>query len=97
MKNNFYKLSPLAEADLEEIWLYTRREWSLAQANKYYHHLVAAFEGLAAGNIIGRICDIRANYLKYSVGSHMIYYRLQDDSIVIMRILHGKMDVNRHL
>ena len=32
-----YRLSPLAEQDLEDIWLYTLREWSADQADRYYH------------------------------------------------------------
>ena len=28
-----YRLSPLAEADLEDIWLYTFRNWSMEQAD----------------------------------------------------------------
>jgi toxin ParE1/3/4 len=44
-----YRLSPLAEADLEEIWFYTLKHWSLEQADIYHHSLVAAFAGLAAG------------------------------------------------
>ena len=44
-----YRLSPLAADDLEDIWLYTLRQWSLAQADSYLRTLVAAFEELAAG------------------------------------------------
>lgn len=42
-----YRLSPLAEADLEEIWLYTLRYWSVEQAGSYLRNLVETFEGLA--------------------------------------------------
>ncbi|MFT4193122.1 type II toxin-antitoxin system RelE/ParE family toxin [Ottowia sp.] len=37
------------ETDLEEIWLYTLKRWSMEQADGYLRKLVAAFEGLAAG------------------------------------------------
>lgn len=97
MPSKLYQLTPLAEADLEEIWLYTRQEWSLDQANKYYHDLISAFESLVAGSKNGRLSDVRPNYLKYSVGSHMIFYRKHEDTIIVVRILHGRMDVNRHL
>lgn len=42
-----YRLSPLAEADLEEIWLYTLRHWSVEQAGSCLRNLVETFEGLA--------------------------------------------------
>ena len=35
-----YRLSPLAEQDLEDIWLYTLREWSADQADRYYHSII---------------------------------------------------------
>ncbi|WP_309083276.1 type II toxin-antitoxin system RelE/ParE family toxin [Chelativorans sp.] len=58
-----YRLSPLAEADLEEIWLYTFKHWSLEQADIYHNLLVAAFEELAAGTKIRRRVDIRSSTL----------------------------------
>jgi toxin ParE1/3/4 len=34
--SNAYKLSPTARKDLETIWLYSFKTWSLPQANAYY-------------------------------------------------------------
>lgn len=97
MSVNAYQLTPLAEADLEEIWLYTFQTWSQDQANNYYNDLIAAFNGLTTGSKQGRTVDIRPSYLKYAVGSHMVYYRKIDSVIIITRILHNRMDVDRHL
>lgn len=38
----------LAEAVVEDIWIYTLSEWSLAQANSYIDDVIDAFEGLTA-------------------------------------------------
>lgn len=92
-----YGLSPLAVADLEDIWRYTAENWSVRQAEIYHAAVVAAFEGLASGQKIGRATDIRDDYFKYAVGSHVIYYILRDTEIAIIRILHRRMDVGRHL
>ena len=92
-----YRLSPLAEADLEDIWLYTYRTWSLEQAEAYQASIVAAFEGLAANRKTGRPVDIREGYLKYAVGSHLIFYRRGDLGVDVIRILHQQMDAQRHL
>jgi len=75
MRGRPYRLTPLAEADLEEIWLYTLRNWSLEQADSYHRDLVAATEGLATGRKLGRTVDIRPGYLKYAVGAHVVYFR----------------------
>ena len=92
-----YRISPLAEADLEEIWFYTFEHWSLEQADRYHNDMVAVFEGLAAGTKAGRRIGIREGYLKYAVGAHFVFYRQSDFGIVIIRILHQKMDAGRHL
>lgn len=92
-----YGLSPLALADLEGIWRYTVENWSVRQAEIYHAEIVGAFEGLASGLKIGRATDIRDGYFKYAVGSHVIYYLLRDGEIAIIRILHRRMDVGRHL
>ena len=48
---------------------------------------------------LGRICnDIREGYYKYGVGKYLIFYRHKgEDQIEIVRILHGRMDIEQHL
>ncbi|MGV1792651.1 type II toxin-antitoxin system RelE/ParE family toxin [Rhizobium sp. A37_96] len=96
-KQRRYALSPLAERDLEDIWRYTVERWSVKQAETYHAEVIRAFEGLASGLNIGRHADVREGYFKYIVGSHVIYYLLQDSQIAIIRVLHKRMDVNRNL
>lgn len=92
-----YRLTPRAEADLEEIWLYTKTHWSVSQADKYIREFLDAFSELAASQRSGLKCDVREGYFKIPVGAHVAYYRQGADAIEIVRILHGRMDVNRHL
>lgn len=92
-----YRLAPLAEQDLADIWVYTFRNWSREQADSYHAGIIDAFEGLLTGRKVGRPVDVRESYLKYAVGSHMIYYRKTRGGLDIMRILHQRMDVSRHL
>jgi toxin ParE1/3/4 len=43
-------------------------------------------------------CDhIRPSYRRRSVERHMIYFRITDYGIAIIRILHDRMDAPRHL
>lgn len=45
---------------------------------------------------LGRRCDdIRQGYFKLAVQS--LFYREDGDDIVIIRVLHGQMDFERHL
>lgn len=97
-KPSDYKLSPLARADLEEIWLYTLKTWSVARADTYHRKLVNAFEALAAGTRQGRHVDhIRRGYFRLAVGSHFIFYRESGEAIEIVRVLHKRRDIERHL
>lgn len=91
------RLSPRAEADLEEIWLYTFRHWSAAQADSYLDGIVATFDDLAAGRKAGRPADVRAGYLKCPAGAHVVFYRQTEAGIDVIRVLHQSMDAARHL
>jgi toxin ParE1/3/4 len=91
------QLSPLAEVDLEEIWLYTFKNWSIEQADRYHKSLVAAFEGLAAGTRHGRPADVLPNFQKYPCGSHVIYFLDYADHLDVIRILHRRQDAGRRL
>lgn len=92
-----YRLSPLAESDLEQIWLYTLNEWSLDQANRYYDQIMDTIEELASGQKLGRTVDIRDGYLKYAVGRHFVFFRRSDSMTDVIRVLHQSMDVGRQL
>ena len=97
-----YTLFPLARADLQEIWRYTLKTWSAAQADTYHRKFVSAFESLAAGTREGRKVDrIRQGYFRLAVGSHFIFYRIfhreSGEEIEIVRVLHQRRDIEMHL
>ncbi|MFT3756384.1 MAG: type II toxin-antitoxin system RelE/ParE family toxin [Pseudoxanthomonas sp.] len=92
-----FRLSPLAEADLENIWLYTVQQWSRQQADSYLRDLTTAFRELAAGNRQGRATNIRPGYEKYPCGSHIIYYTNHPGHLDVIRVLHKRQDAERNL
>lgn len=91
-------LSPRAKIDLSAIWDYTFSQWGIEQAEKYVRDLWASIEQAAAdpGKSID-IGDIRRGYRKMRAGSHVIFFRVVDEGIDIVRILHQRMDFDRHL
>jgi toxin ParE1/3/4 len=95
--NRGYRLSPLAAVDLEEIWLYTFRQWSLEQADDYCRSITTAIAGLASGLNIGQRSDVREGYWKYKVGRHVVYFRNSGDNLDVIRILHERMGVDMRL
>lgn len=41
---------------------------------------------------------VREGYRRYSYGRHVIYYQIMEDgSTLISRVLHDRMDFDRHL
>jgi len=92
-----YVLSPMAEGDLEDIWTYTARDWSVEQAVTYTNDIINMFEEIAAGKRDGRPVLVRAGYRKTLIGRHAIYFQVHGEVIGIIRILHQSMDVERHL
>lgn len=96
---NNYRLTKLAQHDLEKIWEYTISEWSLSQAEKYIDGLLSSFNDLVEGYIKGKSVDsVRKGYKKASYAKHYIFFRtLPDNVIEIIRVLHVSMDVESHL
>lgn len=92
-----YRLSHQAEADLENIFAYTVRTWSIRQANRHLAQIEEALEALARGAKTGRPRpEIGAEYLTLRVGSHLIVYRNAGETFVA-RVLHQSIDLTRHL
>ena len=93
-----YRFSPAAEQYLIDIWRYTSSEWGEEQAQLYALGLKAMCVKLAEAPLQGQDCDhIRSGYRRYAAGRHIIYYRLADYGIAVMRILHQRMDAARHM
>jgi toxin ParE1/3/4 len=92
------RLSPMAEFDLDDIWSYSVAQWDEAQAQHYLMALDTTMKLLAENPHIGRAIDeIRTGYFKFPAASHIPVYRSQPDAIEFIRILHKRMDVDRHI
>jgi toxin ParE1/3/4 len=91
-------LRPKAVADLESIWDYTVDTWDAQQAERYLRMLNRAFTDLAENPSLGRSADfIRRGYRRHLAGRHVVFYRVIDTGIDVVRVLHQKMDFDRHL
>jgi toxin ParE1/3/4 len=92
-----YRLSPRAQTDLAEIWDYTAERWGAEQAATYIRRIESSVEAAATEPTSGTACDhIRAGYRKLRSGSHVLFYRVGEDGIEVMRILHQRMDFEQH-
>lgn len=89
--------SPAAEADLNAIWDYSVDRWGCDQADSYTDAIRDACHALAKGMKQGRAVDVLPRLQKYLCGAHVIYFMDDADRLVVVRILHQRQDVGRHL
>ncbi|MFO7686727.1 MAG: type II toxin-antitoxin system RelE/ParE family toxin [Desulfobacterales bacterium] len=92
------RLSPKARQDFIDILRYTGETWGRDQLSVYRDKIDRAFRTILNNPRIGhRRHDLPSTYLVYLVGSHMVIYRIDNDAIGIVRILHQRMSLPRHL
>lgn len=92
-----YTLTQAADVDLEQIARYTEKRWGYAQAEAYLLTFEAAFMNLAVYPDTGRPVLERAGYFRIESGSHVVFYRKQATGVLIVRVLHQRMEPRRHL
>jgi len=98
MKTLPFVISKKAVSDLEEIWLYTVEKWSVEQADRYYNLIFDEINYICKNPNAGKSKEhIRKGYLASKVKSHLIFYRVVNDTIEIIRILHERMDIENRL
>ena len=96
--SGYVVLSPRAQADLDEIWDYTADRWGLDQAETYTRQLWKDIAIVADRPSLGRECnEVRRGYRMYPSGSHVLFNRQTADGIDVVRILHERMDYERHI
>jgi toxin ParE1/3/4 len=91
-----FLLAPIARADLHEIWDYYASEiQNIDLADRIRDELFAAFDKLAQAPGIGHHrSDLVAEPLRFwRMRDYLIIYRSEKRPIEIVRVLHGKRDV----
>jgi toxin ParE1/3/4 len=98
MLNKTYRLYPKAIDDLESIYLYSTREFGTQRTEDYILVIETSFHHLANDPLIARKCDyIRQGLRAFNVGSHVIFFKITDYGVAVIRVLHQSMDFSRHL
>lgn len=88
-------LQPRAENDLEEIWLYTAFEWGTKQAEVYIAKLYEAIYELELTYRFGvNRFYISEGLRSYKAKKHLIFYYEDETEIIVVAVLHEKIDFN---
>ena len=91
-------LAPKAQQDLIDISRYTGETWGQAQLLTYRDKINEALRAISANPQLGhRRGVLPATRLACLVGSQIVVYRIVAAKLGIVRILHQRMSLIRHV
>jgi toxin ParE1/3/4 len=91
-------LSPEAIDDRKDIVAYTITTWGTEQAKKYNQQLKDAMSAIRKNPGIDKTHpQLPSIYFLYHVGRHYLIYTVTENRVEIVRILHDRMDLPRHV
>jgi toxin ParE1/3/4 len=92
------ELSRRAQADLDDIRDYSLAEFGVARAIAYLDAMEGAFRRTLDYPDIGALHPtVHPPIRSLGCQQHRIFYQVEGDTILVVRILHKAMDAKRHL
>jgi len=91
-----HRVAPRAETDLDDIWLYVAKEsGSIEIANRLIDTLTNRFFMLAGFPYVGRSRDddFGPGCRSVAVGEYVIVYCVENQDVLILRVVHGRRDL----
>lgn len=91
-------ITSAAQADFEGLGQYGVDRFGFDVAEAYLERITAALERLKDFPESAPLLPWRKDGVrKLTVGSHVGFYRIEGDTVRVIRILHQRMDPSRHL
>ena len=89
-----HRISPRADTDINSIWNYVAQD-NPAAADRVEQEIQEAIEKLAKNPNFGHFRDDIAprQYRFYRVFSYLIIYRIEEDTLIVVRVIHGARDL----
>ena len=92
------RLLPAAKADLKDIWRYTMRTWSIAQADDYLGVIDKICTMIKDQPQLGKeLPELHPALRLYRCRHHLIFYRTDTNPLTFVAFLHERMDMLGHL
>ncbi|BDW97639.1 plasmid stabilization protein ParE [Thalassospira tepidiphila] len=93
-----YILSQKADEDLEGIYIYSHESFGEEQAIAYFLSLRDCLNNLASSPHIGRdVSFLHPGMHCHHHKRHMVYYLIEGDGVLVVRVLHDAMDAHLHI
>ena len=91
-------LTEIARADLASIHRYSTQKWGRNQTSAYMDALRDTMKGLVWGTVVTRARDdLKAGLQMATSGRHRIFFEADESRVLVVRVLHDRMDYRRHL
>jgi toxin ParE1/3/4 len=98
------KIANPAKNDLRDIANYALKEWGKAQKKTYLNLFKQSFLALSHNNNDENVMplgkprqEIGTGLSSYRIKEHVVYFRETEREFLIIRILHSRMDPEKHL
>ena len=92
-----YRLSTRADSDIAGIAYHSIKKFGVTQARRYREGLEESFRALAEDARRGRRAEhLASNLRRYNYESHVIFFLPEKKGVLIVRVLHQRMDFQRH-
>jgi toxin ParE1/3/4 len=91
------ELTEIARTDLKSIQRYSQRIWGAQRTEQYMGALRDTMKALTTGTIVSRERnDVRPGLSIVASGRHCIFFEGDESRILVVRVLHDRMDHRRH-
>lgn len=91
------QFSEAAAKDIESIFKTSLSKFGLDQTERYFSKLKNCFALLDSNPYIGSdAADIKSGYYRFIHQRHVIFYRISTEGILVVRVLHKRMDIAKH-
>jgi toxin ParE1/3/4 len=89
-----HRIAPQASADLDNIWYYVAKDsGSIEIADQLIDSITERFFVLAGHPYLGRPRDDDFGLRSFPVGEYVIVYLVEDKDVLILRVVHGRRDM----
>lgn len=93
-----YKTTRKADQDIIDVYVYGAGAFGVEQAERYLEGMVSVFELLGENPYLARERpEFDPPVRVHPYRSHTIAYIVRDGGILIIRVLHGRQDLERNL
>jgi toxin ParE1/3/4 len=92
-----YKVSPIAQRDLVDIYIRGFREWGESKAEEYQLKLISSFRLLAENPDMGHGVSIRPQLQRHELRPYVIFYRKFSYGVRIARVLYKNRAMEKYL